>query len=213
MMNNRYQSSQRGFTLIEVMLAIAITAFIAVIAYSGLSAAINASERQQLQVKRLGDIQLALTVLERDIRQTVLRAVVDEYGDRQSALLGGSQQEYLLQLTRAGWDNVADQRRSELQRVRYQLEDNELWRENWLVLDRLDSEEGLQRVLLIDGVTDFQLSFLDGESSSASQSPLGGEWVDDWSPESGTDRLPLAVEIRLDIENFGAVRRVIELLP
>lgn len=203
---------QLGFTLIEVMLAMAITAFIAVIAYSGLSAAINASERQQLQVQRLGDIQLSLSVLERDIRYAVLRGIVDEYGDRQSAMLGGIQQEYVLQLTRSGWDNPANQRRSELQRVRYLLEDDQLWRESWLVLDRLDSEEGLQRVMLIAEVTNFEIAFLNGESTAASQSPLGGEWIDDWSPERGADRLPRAVELKLELEGFGQVRRVFEVL-
>ena len=123
-----------GFTLIEVMLAMAITAFIAVIAYSGLSAAISASERQQLQVETLGNIQLTLTVMERDIRNAVKRPVKDEYGDKEPALAGGTQQEYLLQVTRAGWDNPANRRRSELQRVRYLLEDDELWRESWLVV-------------------------------------------------------------------------------
>ena len=201
-----------GFTLIEVMLAMAITAFIAVIAYTGLSAAINASERQQLQVQMLGNIQLTLTVIERDIRSAVQRPIRDEYGDTRPAMAGGTQQEYLLQLSRAGWDNPAKQRRSELQRVRYLLEDEELWRESWLVLDRLDAEEGQQRVLLIDGVTSVELSFLDDSSSSASQSPLGGEWIDDWNPEAGLVRLPRAVEIRLEIENFGPVRRVFEIL-
>jgi general secretion pathway protein J len=201
-----------GFTLIEVMLAMAITAFIAIIAYSGLSAAINASERQQLQVQKLGDIQLSLSVLERDIRYAVLRAIVDEYGDRQPAMLGGTQQDYILQVTRSGWDNPADQRRSELQRVRYLLEGDQLWRESWRVLDRLDSEDGLQRVLLMAGVTTFDIAFLDDKSSSASQSPLGGEWIEDWSPEAGVDRLPKALEITLEIENFGQVRRVFEIL-
>lgn len=201
-----------GFTLIEVMLAMAITSFIAVIAYTGLSAAISASERQQLHVQTLGNIQLTLTVMERDIRSAVLRPIKDEYGDLQPAIAGGTQQEYLLQLTRAGWDNPANRRRSELQRVRYLLEDDELWRESWLVLDRLDSEEGQQRLLLIAGVTSFELSFLDNKSSSASQSPLGGEWIDDWSPEAGLERLPMAVEIRLELENFGPVRRVFEIV-
>lgn len=205
-------SRQSGFTLIEVLLAMAITAFIAVIAYTGMSAAITAAERQQLQVQALGDIQMSLSVMERDIRNAVLRGVVDEYGDRQSAMLGGSQQEYSLQLTRSGWDNPARQRRSEMQRVRYQLEDDQLWRESWLVLDRLDSEEGLQRVMLMDGVLAFDLSFLDPTANAADQSPLGGEWIEDWSPESGDDRLPAAVEITLDIENFGPVRRVFEIL-
>ncbi len=204
--------ANKGFTLIEVMLAMAITGFIAVMAYNGLSAAINSAERQQLQARTLADIQISLAVMERDIRQLVQRPIRDEYGDQQPSLKGGSQQEYLLTLSRGGWDNVLKQRRSELQRVRYTLEDDQLWRESWPVLDRVDAEEGLQRLLLIDGVMDFQLAFLNSDTQAASQSPLGGEWVDDWSPQPGADTLPLAIEIRFEIEAFGQVRRVYEIL-
>ena len=85
-----------GFTLIEVLLAMGITTFVALLAYSGLSASITAAESQQLQAQQIVDIQLPLTVLERDIRNVVARPIRDEYDDRVEALVGGAFNDYLL---------------------------------------------------------------------------------------------------------------------
>ena len=38
---------QRGFTLVEVLIAVAITALVSVVAYSGLSAALSGAELAQ----------------------------------------------------------------------------------------------------------------------------------------------------------------------
>jgi general secretion pathway protein J len=137
-----------GFTLIEVLLAMGITTFVALLAYSGLSASITAAESQQLQAQQIVDIQLPLTVLERDIRNAVARPIRDEYDDRVEALMGGAFNDYLLVLTRRGWDNPRELSRGELQRVRYQLLDDVLWRESWSVLDRVSEEAGKAYVVL-----------------------------------------------------------------
>ena len=199
------RQAARGFTLIEVMLAIAITAFVALLAYNGLSASITAAEQHQQQAQQLADIQLPLTVMERDIRHAVNRPIKDEYGETVTALSGGALNDYLLILTRRGWDNPRALPRGELQRVRYILENDELWRESWSVLDRMSEEGGQQRTLLMKQVLSVELVFLDALSLSATSSPLGGEWVDLW--EVG-DRLPAAIDIKLEVEGFGEVRRV-----
>jgi general secretion pathway protein J len=208
-MNNLLRKSavstqQQGFTLIEVLLAMAITAFIALLANSGLSTAITASEQHEVQADMIADIQLPLTVLERDIRHAVLRPVTDEYGEKVAALEGGSFNEVVLMLTRRGWDNPRGLARGDLQRVHYRIENEELWRDSWSVLDRVTEEDSQQQTLLLKGVTNFEIQFLDGGSTNASSSDIGGEWVDDW--EKAT--LPLAIEFSFEIERFGEVRRV-----
>jgi general secretion pathway protein J len=95
--------------------------------------------------------------------------------------------------------------RGELQRVRYVLEDEELWRESWSVLDRSSEEGGQQRTLLMEQVLNVELAFLDSAATNANQSPVGGEWVDEWDRPNA---LPLAVEIKIEIEGFGELRRV-----
>lgn len=197
--------SIQGFTLIEVMLAMVITAFVALLAYNGLSAAASAAEQHEVQAARLEDMQLPFTIIERDIRNAVDRSIVDEYGDSVAALSGGSFDNYLLKLTRRGWDNPRGLPRGELQRVRYQLEDQKLWRESWSVLDRLSEDDSQRRTLLLEGVLNVTMAFCDSNSTGASSSPLGCEWVEEWDNQAG---LPKALELRVELENFGEIRRV-----
>ncbi len=194
---------QSGFTLIEVMLAVAITAFVAVLSYQGLSASISAQQRYEEQVTRLANIQLALTVLERDLRQAAPRSIRDAYRDWQPALSGGALEDYPLRVTRRGWQNPHDFPRSDLQRVRYRLEDETLIREHWGVLDRASEDETLQELVLIEGVDHFELAFVSSEASD----PL-----DHWPPQ-GADRdlLPVAVEVTIDLQGLGEIKRVFEI--
>ena len=67
-----------GFTLIEVILAVAITTFVALLAYTGLSTSMTAAEQHGKQAQLIADIQLPLTIIERDIRHAINRTIVDE---------------------------------------------------------------------------------------------------------------------------------------
>ena len=198
---------QQGFTLIEVVLAMAITAFVAVLGYNALSVAIDTAEQHEIKAQRLGEVQLALTVLERDSRNAVNRPILDGYGLNQNSVVGGDLADYPLQVTRVGWDNPTDIRRGEIQRVRYEFVDNALWREHWLGLDRLDEDSAKQRVKLLDNVESITVSFLEA-SGNTNNSGIGGEWIKDWT----VSNLPLAIQIEIELQDFGVVRRVYEVL-
>lgn len=204
---------QSGFTLIEVLLAMAITMMVAVMGYAGLSTAMTAAERHGEMVRRLGDMQSAVGWIVRDLRQSVDRSIVDARGDEQPALLGGGEDnEQLLELTHTGWDNPRGQRRGALQRVRYRLDaDGNLWREHWLVLDRIDDEDRVQKIKLLSGVQRFTLKFLDGKSANAKQEVLGGEWVERWPITRGDKILPLAAQFDIELDGIGVVHRVVGL--
>jgi len=166
----------RGFTLLEVLLAMAITAMVAVMGYAGLTAAMNAAERHGRQVQRLGEIQAALGYLVRDLRQSVDRPIVDARGDQEPAIIGNAEEEQFLSLTRVGWDNPRGQRRGSVQRVRYRLDANgDLWREHWLVLDRVDDEDHLQSVKLLSGVDHIRLQFIQADPPEKKDSGDGGQ--------------------------------------
>lgn len=200
----------RGFTLLEVLLAMALTALVAVMAYAGFSAAADAGDSHRRQVARLGELQWAMGWLLRDLQQLSDRPIRDGRGDWLPALQGGEQGDPLLEFSHAGWNNPREQPRSSLQRVRYRLDsDGALWREHWLVLDRIDDEESLQSVKLIGGVQRLTLEFLDGKSGNAAQETLGGEWMALWPVTEGDPLLPLAVRIGLELEDLGRVERIV----
>ena len=116
-----YRPMQAGFTLVEVLIAMAITAFVSVLSYQTLSTALVGIESARAESERLYEINRAFTVLSRDIRQLTNRPVRDEFGQLASAVSGGELARDPLRLTRSGWHNSTGAPRSTLQRVAYRL--------------------------------------------------------------------------------------------
>ena len=148
-----------GFTLIEVLIAMAITALVATLAFSSLSSVLSGVEGLREQGERITSLNRARTILSRDISQFVPRPVRDEFGEIEAALIGGGSEEQSLMFTRIGWHNPNQQLRSHMQRLRYYLEDETLWRESYAVLDRTSDTEPA-RVALIENVSVFEIRFL-----------------------------------------------------
>jgi general secretion pathway protein J len=213
--------SQRGFTLVELLLALGISALVAALAYAGISSAIGVSAGMQAEVRRLADLQRALNIIEEDLAQVRPRAIVNGYGSDEAAFRGGRYQDVLLEFTRGGVGNPQGLARSELQRVRYVLDAGRLWRQWWTVLDRADENRAPEAVVLLENVETVQLNFLAPAAEGAT--PLdyyslttgAAVWDSDWNsaqlaPDSVAP-LPLAVDLRVTLAGFGEVRRVVEL--
>ena len=62
----RGEGATRGFTLVEVLIAMAITALVAVMAYSGLSAAVSGAESLRGAASRSHNVQQTFGLLSRD---------------------------------------------------------------------------------------------------------------------------------------------------
>lgn len=202
----------RGFTLVEVLIAMAITALVAALAYSGISTVLIGAEQLRTVSQRTRDLNRTLYLLDRDIRQFVARAVRDEFGDLQPALRGGDLALFPLTLTREGWHNSLDLPRSELQRVHYYLEDDELWRAYYPVLDRAVDVQ-LSRVRLMDGIESLEWRFLDSLESLRIDRDLVVDtrgWAQSWVAEPGGSQAlapPVALELSLELFDLGLIRR------
>jgi len=208
-----------GFTLIEVLVAMAITAVIAVLAYVSLSTVIVGVDSVRSEADQINTLNRAFQVLARDIRQVVDRPILDEFGSREAALEGGPLARQMLALTRAGWHNTVDLPRSSLQRVAYYLEEDRLIRASWSVLDRSGSSEP-REVTLLEGVESFDLQFLDDISALRINQGIELDrrlWFDNWladiSQPNVVIELPAALTIRLDITDWGQIERTYVLPP
>merc|ERR1712000_263532 len=107
--------AQAGFTLLEVLLAVAITAMIGVGSAQLLNSIINAKQGVDIRSEKLASLQRFNMAVSRDIEQIINRPIRDIYGDEQAALRINDG-DYPLEFTRAGWRNspVAEDPRSEL---------------------------------------------------------------------------------------------------
>ena len=74
-----------GFTLVEVLIALAITAFVSTIAYTSLSTVISGAESTRTAAERSYAINRAWMIISRDIGQFVARPVRDEFGELEPA--------------------------------------------------------------------------------------------------------------------------------
>ena len=193
-----------GFTLLEVLVAGAIFAIIAVMAQGGLGGIIQQREIAMQEIARMREIQFAFRIIARDLQQLEPRPVREEIGDGyRHAVLADQRSDTLIELTRSGWSNPAALPRGSLQRVLYRLEDRMLVRETWPVLDRTLGTEPLAQDLLSD-VELVELKFLD----------LQNEWRDQWPPngQNGAEAIrirPAAIECSIELPDVGRIHRLI----
>lgn len=113
----------KGFTLLEVLVAVALTALIGVGATQLLSGIIDARQATEIRSEQLASLQRFDLTVSRDIEQFIARNIRNEFGESSPALeLNG--RDYLIEFTRTGWRNIpqATTPRVELQRVAYKLE-------------------------------------------------------------------------------------------
>lgn len=198
------QRHYQGFTLLEMVVTIAIFAFIYVWAASFLSSALSGREQLTESADKMERSQRAITFLTLDFEQLVSRPVRDPYGDPQPAIVG---RDNYVEFTRMGWSNPFGLRkRSEMQRVVYTLENGDLYRRYWPVLDTTVATRYQQDVLLKD-VARFTVRYLD-------LTPQGDwQWLELW-PDAALaaqpvwgQRLPKSIEVEIELENGDVIHR------
>ena len=188
----------RGFTLIEVLIAPAVFSVMSVMAYGGLKSVLDARNGTERAAERLTELQMAFLLIQQDMQYMAPRGIRGEYGEQESALFAGSGADYQIAFTRGGRDNPRRPGRSGLYRVAYQWEEDELKRLVWPALDRIDNSTPTTMVLL-RGVSDVAFSFLQGGWSATWPVP---------GADTGLDALPQAVEMVVVLEDWGTITRV-----
>ena len=194
-----------GFTLIEMLIAMAILAIIGVIAFVGLNRVITQQGVARAHTERWQQIQLAMRLVTQDLAQLQPRATREELGETyQPSLLADPSAQFALEFSRGGWANPAGLPRGTVLRVAYDWEDDKLVRWHWAVMDRTLSTPPV-RAEILDGVMSIEVRFLD----------RAGEWHLEWPPlaQRGPQSLisaPRAVEFAIELRDYGRVYRVVE---
>ena len=205
-MSFRLSRCEAGFTLMEVVIALSIFAVMSVGAYNIVN---NVLAYQKASKQQITSLQLMSTMfrwLEDDLKQAIARPVRGKYGGTLPAFEGYYDS---FSLTHTGWANLFNEKRSTLQRTNYALasgttDDSRfqfLWvRESWIVLDQAPNSSAARQFQV--PVQTLRFRYLD---------PSRG-WQSVWPVSRGDKQekleIPVAVEVLVETEDFGEVRRL-----
>lgn len=231
----------KGFTLLEMLLAIGISMVIATLCYQTLDAASRTNDSVREVSKQMNDIDRIWQLIAMDLEFTVNRSWVDVYGQSQPAfqavfgdrlaqsdVTSSAENNHLLRFTRSSFSNLLQQNRSELGLVGYRIEPEELSdepaEENQTsvgndvptkVLWR-DSWKVLDSIEALEPRSQRLLSGIEALSLRYLLPNAinfeENQWITGWPAKDGeTASLPLAVEIELTLTGLGTVTRIFAL--
>ncbi len=194
---------QRGFTLIEILIAMAIFTLIGLASTGLLTTVIDSNDISEERFHKLQALQRAVTTIERDLQQAVARSIrVD--GEKRSVVMAGGKVDGSdddgIGFVRGGWHNPQQMLpRSTLQYVAYRLRDNRLERLYSTYVDNVIGYEPKIRVLLED-IDGFKVEF---KTSQGSKNEAEAKWNESYQGSV----LPLAVAVEFVSRDFGTIRR------
>jgi general secretion pathway protein J len=199
------QHPSKGFTLLEIMIAMAIFALIGLASTSILTEVIESNELSEHRFERLQELQRAMLIIERDVLQAVPRAIrVD--GQKNEVVMHGDDGLFDsladgFAFVRAGWQNPQlALHRSTLQSVAYRLSEDRLERLYGNYVDNVTGYEPKVRVLLRD-IEDFRVEFLVAPDEDPTEQ-------DNWEQQYSGSELPAAVSITINSKEFGTIVRL-----
>lgn len=225
-MNNK--RAQQGFTLLEMVVAIALSALVAAMAYESFDGASRNAERTRDVLNEVNKIDKAWQLIGQDMRNIVplsplIASPQIKFEAASIKTKGKDTFQVIMFFSRRGWVNPLGRVRSDLQQVNYRIAEGKLWRdylpERNMPLENIDFERDAFHQLLLEDVIDVQLRFLtDARIKADGKSVLeGSEYSKNWEPmwppsnPTGAAAMPVALEITIEIEGGGRSVRLFEI--
>ena len=195
---------QRGFTLIEILIAMAIFTLIGLASTGLLTTVIDSNTLSDERFTKLQQLQRAMITIERDILQAVPRPIRIEGEKQEMVMVGGKTDTSdggAIGFVRGGRHNPQLMLpRSSLQYVAYRLHDNAIERIYTNYVDNVIGYEPKTRILL-DNIESFTVEFISPEKKITDSTKL--RWLEKYQGSV----LPKAVAIEFVSSDFGLIRR------
>ncbi|MFO6424207.1 type II secretion system minor pseudopilin GspJ [Motilimonas sp. KMU-193] len=191
------RSKQQGFTLLEILIAIAVFSVLSMAAYQVLQGVMSSDQISSEHTQRLKQLQRAMLIIERDLTQMVARTTRTGAEPSKDLLRAGKfvaeSESDGIEFVRLGWSNPQGQfPRSNLVRVAYRIKENNLERLYFLYPDIVSGQEPEVQVLIND-VNSLTLRYWDKS------------WQTSWSQK---DKLPAGIAMEFDFAAYGVVTRL-----
>jgi general secretion pathway protein J len=183
------RSGERGFTLIEMLIALGIFGMITAAGVALLSLTVRTQETSERLLDALGAVRRTGALLTADLSQAAPRIHRDQDGRPRPAFEGGDGgEELLLALVRAGIEDEAPRR------IEYRLREGRIERWSYAALDGGGRPVAAP---LLTGVRRARLRYRDRD----------GLWRAQWDPTDAR-QLPIAVELVTDSVGQGVLRQL-----
>lgn len=161
--------TNKGFTLIEILVALFIFAIMGVLAAKSLQDIIRVHNHLKARDRQTMEVIMTMTLLRRDMNNAIDRPVLNADGQKSGAFLGSGN---AITFTRAGILNPFDKsRQSNMMRMEYELDGDKFVRLTWSVLDAVPDTKPAKQVLLND-VSDISWQFIASNGKKASSWPM-----------------------------------------
>ena len=137
-----------GFTLLELLIALAIFVIIATITTSVMYYAVTTRDRINKHADNLSALHVAITLLQHDLAQIVERPVRSTKEQLLPAFIGLAN---YIEFTHGGMGNPQSiLKRSSLQRIAWSCQNNQLIRRSWPALDTVNHQHYAEQIFLTD---------------------------------------------------------------
>lgn len=200
-------NNHRGFTFIEMLLAVAIFALVGLASVAVLDSVTRSDEASKAATQRLQQLQRAMMLLERDFWQISNRQIrVNGEAPLAQTLAGAASwiesDDDGITFSHAGWTNPGMVLpRSEVQLVGYRLKERQLQRLYYLYPDAVTGTEPNIQPLL-EEIDELKFRYLVKEDDQE-------QWKEFWDQA----QWPLAVKITLKSPELGSIERIFSLPP
>lgn len=188
---------QRGFTLIEILVALFIFAILSLLMTEGLRRIIRFHDGSMQQAMQLRELQFAFLIFSRDLEQAVGRASTNSFGQKEAAFIGTPTQ---LTFTHGGFAGAfLYTGSSQLQRVSYSHDGDHFYRSSQLALDATKKTPTTMRVLA-NNMQDMRFEYY---------SRAHKRFYDNWPlKDESNEALPSAVRLYVTIPNLGKMSQL-----
>lgn len=193
----RNQHLLNGFTLIEILIALAVFAILATITTSVLYQAFTTRTRVNEQSERLSQIQLAISRIQQDTIQIAERAIRANDMRLFPPFTG---KENYLEFTRDGIVNPGSiEKRSTLTRVAYLCDEGSLYRRTWNSLDPVNRSI-YEDKLLLDRLNTCHFAYINQNLQSFT------EWREQAiSLNQNKEPFPKAIQLNISLSDMGEI--------
>lgn len=185
----------KGFTLIEILIALTIFAILATITSSTLYYAFNTRTRVNAQSEQLNRLQLAISIIQQDTTQIIERAIRGNEMHLFPFFVG--MPDYV-EFTRDGQVNPnSNEKRSTLKRIALVCQKDRLLRRTWFSLDSIDRNKYNDKELL-NQLSECHFNYITQSSQVLT------EWREQaLTQNQKKEPMPKAIQLNISIKNWG----------